>query len=44
VVRISAHRKKITHDVDAGPRSDIGETGLRRSFLRVTHVPSLQHG
>ena len=45
VVRISARkRQKITHDAEAGPHSELGETGSRRSFLRITHVPSLQHG
>ena len=32
-----------TYNADAGPRSELGGTGLRRSFLRVTHMPSLQH-
>ena len=30
-----------TYDADAGPCSELGGTGLRRSFLRVTHMPSL---
>ena len=38
VVRVSAQRQRDTHDADAGPRSEIGEIGSRRSFLRVTHV------
>ena len=32
---------EITHDADAGPRSEIGKIGSQRSFLRATHVPSL---
>ena len=31
------------HDADAGPRSEIGKIGSWRSFLRATHVPSLQY-